>query len=151
MEQSELSQLVNKYLDGNSTNTEESRLLFLLESKEHPYREIYLQIKGMQHLKLNAPGLEDRISSRIKGKSQRQDKRWFWLAATLITAIGLMLFYANYKMDNVNKFSADDMESYQETKKALSLLSKKFNNGTAQIEKFSKFHESQIKIIGNEN
>ena len=171
MDLTKIEKLLARYWNGETTLEEEAELKEFFTHQAVPghlqfYAPLFQYFDG-QKLK-TAPSIEDQIRLEVnytrseKGKG-KQGRVVPWITQVAkIAAVGLVLAVATYLvreeyLDNkqqVQPMVADTFEdpqkAFEETKKALMLISKNFGKGRKQMQKLGVLYEAQQKIKGKE-
>ncbi|MBL6445206.1 hypothetical protein JMN32_02730 [Fulvivirga sp. 29W222] len=168
MDLDRIEQLLAKYWDCETTLEEEKELRKFFNSDSVPTRwqAIAPLFRYYEHEKKNGQldGLfDEQVLAQIDTKRAEStgDKgkvvRMFYDIAK-VAAVVLILVTAGYfvreeylnKKDKMDPYIADTFEdpkeAFEETKKALMLISKNFNKGRKEVEKVGVFSEAQEKI-----
>ena len=171
MDLTKIEALLERYWEGETTVGEEQELKAFFAQEEIPehlgvYAPLFQYLGGQQvktapriearpHLKMNNTSIEK------AGKKQVKMISWFARVAK-VAAVGLVLAVATYLVreeylsnkQQVQPVVADTFEdpqkAFEETKKALMLISKNFGKGRKQMQKLGVLHEAQQKIKGKE-
>jgi hypothetical protein len=159
-----MDEIKKKYWKGTSEVNEEQAL------KKHSHTNEQYQIEDeyfgileqKRNEKLNDPDFEKKVLRQIKGsqgvkKSLFQKINWQIAAAiVLLVSIGALVlnrqFNSSKSVTNqkvVEDTFEDPQLAYEETKKALLLVSSKLNKGNAYTTKFVKFSQSQENLKKN--
>lgn len=148
MELQHINKLLEKYYDGKSTLKEEQELKSFFQKSDIPEELKIEQMKFNFYRDAVKETSSKNYSEKIVSK-----ERFIWssprnrfltgIAASLVVAIGIGFFLNRNDSKTV---SAEDELAYNETKKALFLISEKLNKGTEDLHKFSKLNEIQTLI-----
>ncbi len=177
MNYNEIDRLLERYLEGETSLGEERILRDFfaqkdLSAKYKPYSEMFHAFQTVASDRLNDRRFDKAWTGKLRGRSGQgksvfSSGRWYavtGIAATLLLAV--ILFVPLRKLPLVNHFSQkiedtfdDPRQAYQETIRALLVVSEKLNAGTDQMkdlekfdagmkeaERLSVFNEDQIKI-----
>lgn len=137
MESIKIEQLIEKYLDAETTLKEEETLQdYFVNSKAAPHLEEYRALFGYF-----AKSKEERFTKTIQLNTQK--KNWKWLSVAASFAI-LFSVYFGYQRTQ-EKREADI--AFQQTQKAFQLLSKNMNKGTAAIGYLGEYQTTTNKIF----
>ena len=170
MEFNKIRELLDRYWDGASTLEEEEELRSFF-SKEHPHLPADLKeaqaLFGYFAAEADIPVPEfPEIATLIaqappSGKSVVRTMVWHhWMkyAAVVLMAVGIGYGARQFtsRHDGVLAERSIDADTYEDpkeafatTQKALALLSRNLNKGTAQVQKLSYFNEATDKIRAN--
>ena len=154
--------LYKKYWDGKTSIEEEETLKNIYVDSENidESERIYLQfLEKERSSDVLGSEFDDSIIEIVESKNDtRKSKTYrFWYAAASIVffaTIGI-IFKNNFVEPTVpaavvQQDTFDDPEkAFEETKKALLLLSSKLNSGSEYTTKFSKFEQNQKRIKQN--
>ncbi len=159
--------LIDKYYDGKTSIQEENELINFFSYNDVPE---YLQAEASFFKGLNSLKTETMPKRTLVLNTKKQNKAKVYrlyasisVAATIALAIGITLFLNDNKAgvnthneDNIvmvknSVESADKEAAYQETKKALLLVSTKLNIGMKEMGRLSEFDKSQQKIKKGRN
>ena len=164
MDSKKAEALLKKYWEDNASLDEEKELkthfLHLTESADpdHAYFN-YLNEKSAENPLGDA--FDEEILRQIEpgkriGKQKNNKLKYFYMAASLALVISLSIIFKN----EINKQSQpiqvaeidtyDDPEkAFEETKRALQLISSKLNQSAEYASEFSKFEKSQNTLKQN--
>lgn len=155
-----LEKLVDKYIEGISTDEEEA---ILREQLKKP--GLTADLKSLADLfafyeseRRIAP-LDDRFDKQLLKKIEKSQNParlgLLWKMAGIAAAI-LMIVSLSYVAFNEEPLPAvaedtytDPKKAFEETKKALMMLSSRLNEGAKQVEKLETFQEVQEEIVVN--
>ncbi len=152
----EIDRLLEHYLGGETSLDEEKTLRDFFSQKDlpdkyKPFTEMFQACQAVASGRLNDRGFEKQWSARFRGKSTPAQpifsaSRWYLItgiAATVLLAI--ILFVPVQRLPGLKLFSQkiddtfdDPRQAYQETIKALLIVSEKFNAGTDQAKDLGK-------------
>ena len=171
MDLTKIEALLKQYWEGGTTVEEEEELkAFFAQEMIPEHLRVYAPLfryLGEQKLKTaphveNLPPLELNNSS-IEKDGEKQVEMVSWVAQTAkVAAVGLVLAVATYLVreeylnnrQQVQPMVADTFEdpqkAFEETKKALMLISKNFGKGRKQMQKLGVLHEAQQKVKSKE-
>lgn len=168
MDLDRIEQLLAKYWDCETTLEEEKELgkFFNSESVPARWQAIAPLFRYYEDERKNGSldGLfDEQVLAQIEAKQEAPASgkgkviRLFYDMAK-VAAVALILVTAGYfvreeylnKKDKVDPYIADTFEdpkeAFEETKKALMLISKNFNKGRKEVQKVGVFNEAQEKI-----
>lgn len=169
MDLDRIEQLLAKYWDCETTLEEEKELKEFFNSEGVPpkWQAIAPLFRYYADEKKNGKldGLfDEQVLAQIEAKQgsaspggEGKVVRWFYDMAK-VAAVALILITAGYfvreeyinKKDKMDPYIADTFEdpkeAFEETKKALMLISKNFNKGRKEVQRVGVFNEAQEKI-----
>ena len=150
MELSKITIVLHKYLEGESSQEEETILRnyflsahvdeTLMEYKAiFSYYEEAKEIKNRQNIPLFS-----------NSTSKRKTKNWIAIAASVVVLLGtgsyVLLKYNNTSNENLGTY--DDPElAFKETQKALAMLSNHVNTGVEGMQYMQEFEKTKNKIF----
>ncbi|MFH1319538.1 MAG: hypothetical protein ABII90_02640 [Bacteroidota bacterium] len=163
-----IEHLLEKYYNGETSLEEEQQLRDYFNTHEVPdhlkheqaqfkYYKTAIQEK-ITNAEFEGNVLQAIKQSPAKGKI-RQIKHYIYYPAAIAASVALLvgIYFRVYDSSTINspiaemKNTYDDPErAYFETKKALLMVSEKFNKGIKNVNKISKFHQAQ-ELITNKN
>lgn len=154
MDYQEIDELLNRYLEGETTLQEEARLKDYFGRPEiHPkHREWQEMFRFFtEDHKESAPPFdtETHLNTIIEGEWKKETRNRFrriyaWVgsaAAVVVLSFGLFNYLEKSKAPVKDTFT-DSRLAYIETKRALMLVSKAMNHNTASLKYLSKVDES---------
>lgn len=137
MESIKIEQLIEKYLDAETTLQEEAVLQdYFVNSKVAPHLEEYRALFGYF-----AESKNERYTKTIQLNTQKKNWKWLSVAASLV------LLFSVYKGYNYNQEKAEAQIAFQQTQEAFQLLSKNMNKGTAAIGYLGEYETTTNKIF----
>jgi hypothetical protein len=146
MELKRIEQLLDRYLDAETSITEEKELKAYFASDnvaphlEH-YRPMfgYFSQSGSQTFERTIP---------LQTKKQRKYVAWLSVAASIVVLFGVFTFLNNKPAQQEDLGTFDDPEvAFRETQKALNLLSKNVNEGVNSIEYLGEYEKTRKTIF----
>jgi hypothetical protein len=161
-----MDKLIRKYWNATSEVDEEQKLKdHFSENEKHQIEDEYFAyLEHKKKEKLNNPDFEKEILHQIKGnqgikRSLFQKLNW-QIAAALVLLLSIGALLINRQMNSsdtrtttnqivVEDTFEDPQLAYEETKKALLLISSKLNKGNAYTTEFVKFNQSQENLKKN--
>jgi hypothetical protein len=162
MEYNKISELLEKYWEGETSLEEEEMLrsFYATEHKELPAdlleaQSLFRYFHTEANLELpELPEMETVIAQLSPVVKQKPWDHWMKYAAVFLIAIGLGYAGRQYqekqrRMDVVlaQRDTYDDpQKAFAATQKALRLLAKNLNKGTSQVQKLSYFNEATERI-----
>ena len=149
MEPHKIEEILKKYFDGKSTLKEEKTLSEYFNSENvapqlNTYKPLFQFVtkEKMQQSKIH-------VSENIP---QKKSKHWLSIAAAVcVFTLGILWIY-NAQVNSIpsDKTIEDPKLAYEETKKALLLVSENLNKGLNQTEYLSEFNKSKNLIFKNQ-
>ena len=164
MDYKKIKILLEKYWNCETTLEEEAFLREHLSSKDIPedLKEIsalFHYYKSQSEIKVSN-GFEDKVLHQIESKENKGKRKYLHLYYKVAAATILILFFVTIhqrfiavreKATVLVQDTFDDpQKALEETKKALLLVSEKWNKGKDNIIRLSEFNKAE-KIIKNEN
>ena len=150
MELTKIEELLEKYFEGNSNETEEQVLKsYFLQENVVPHLQKYKVLFGFfeESKKIQS----ERKFTLNEVQNLRKNRRWFIsIAASFLVAIGMGVFmFSNCQFSNQEDLGTyDDPEiALKETQKALTLLSKHINTGYESVQVIEEFENTKNKIF----
>jgi hypothetical protein len=161
-----MDEIKKKYWKGTSEVNEEQALKKHSHAIEQgqPEDEYFGYLEQKRNEKLNDPDFERKVLHQIKGiqgvkKSLFQKINW-QIAAAIVFLLSIGALILNRQMNSSKTFNTtnqivvedtfeDPRLAYEETKKALLLVSSKLNKGNAYATEFVKFSQSQENLKKN--
>lgn len=162
MEREEISRLLEKYWEGETSLEEDNKLKQFFKSEktseEWPKEQAYFQY--LEEQKITSGIDDDEILSHLENDNKKPAKQVnMWLtnmvkvaAVFLIIAAAVFFVREDYqtkkeKMDPVITDTFEDpQKAFEETKKALLLVSNQFNKGRKHAAKLSSFDDATEKV-----
>jgi hypothetical protein len=167
MDSKKLEELVKKYWDCETSLEEEQQLREYFRGENIPdvWRETATLFRYFdeQKSKTVEPQFDETVVNRIKEiPRKREGKVVKWVTASLRIAAGVAVLLAavyfvrqELREDTVIASSEDTFEdpqqAFEETKKALLMISKGFGRAEQQAKKINMFNEAQEKIQTTES
>jgi hypothetical protein len=152
MKTNEIKALLQKYYDGLTSFSEEAALEEYFLNGPVPEdleadRLHFQSILAMRDEDIPVPDdLEDSIRAnltRIQKIAERNSRRYVYMvlsaAAALLLMVSTYIFISN---QNQTEYVTDPKIAYAESKEALELISKYFNEGTAQLNNLAKIDQA---------
>jgi hypothetical protein len=161
MDLKKLELLIDKYYKGSTTLEEEEALKkhFSSMTDSNDPDSVYFRFLHEASIK-NPPG--DDFDEKIMGLISEQESvpqkknvilKYWYLAASFVLMIGLGYAYRDVLVPSKPQIQIvetdtweDPQKAFEETKKALLMLSSNLNKGETYVAEFSKFEQSQ-KIL----
>lgn len=147
MELDKIEILLEKYFEGETTIAEENELKKYFSSSDvAQHLEHYRGMFGYF-----TAAKEQRFEQVIPLKTKTQKKvAWLSIAASVVVLLGLFTFYNQNISQNQDLGTYDDPEkAFQETQKALNLLSKNVNVGVEGMQYVQEYQQSTELIFKN--
>jgi hypothetical protein len=147
MELNNIEKLLEHYFDGNLNSADEKKL-----------RNYFASPNVAQHLKHYQPlfgyfeeAKQQQFTRKIPLPTKKQNSvKWLSIAATVVVLIGagLYLYTNNVKVQDEGFGTYDDPEiAFQETQKALQLLSTNVNVGIESVKYVNEYQQSKNLIF----
>ncbi|WP_445712037.1 hypothetical protein [Flavobacterium sp.] len=142
MELKSIEILIDKYLEGNSSITEEKELKAYFSSNE--VAEHLVKYKPM--FGYFEKQKEQRFTKALPLQPRKQvNVKWIGVAAAVVVLFGTMYFYVNNPQD-LGTYS-DPEEAYVETQKALEMLSQEVNQGVESVAILKEYEKTKKTIF----
>jgi len=136
MELSNIEQLLQKYLDAETTIAEENELkAYFTSNNVAPHLEEYQALFGYFSISKN-----EKLTKPIQLKTKKRNWKWLSVAASVVLLISIYTGYQNDQQRKAEKI-------YNETYMALGMLSENLNKGNNAIAKLQYYEESKNKIF----
>ncbi len=147
MEYNNIEQLLEKYFDGQTSIAEEKELTNYFSSTnvaqhlEHykPVFEYYSQSK------------QQKFTQKIPLKTKNLKVMWLSIAASFLVLIGVVTFYTLNNQQSETKQGLGTFKTpeiaFQETQKALEMLSQNVNVGIESVSYIKEFEVTKNKIF----
>jgi hypothetical protein len=163
MDYSEIKILLEKYWNCETTLEEESLLQEYLSGSDitedlKEFAPLFQYYKSQRKVKISE-GFEEKVINEIESKEKKGKRKYLHIYYKAAAAVILILFFVTIqqrfiavreKATVVVQDTFDDPEkALEETKKALLLVSEKWNKGKENIAKLSEFNKAE-KIMKNE-
>lgn len=149
MEPHKIEEIIAKYFEGESTLAEERMLSEYFSSKNIAphlitYKPLFQFVEKEKNQQSNV-----QISKKIL---EKKSKPWFALAAAVcLFSVGILWVYDSQVNSTPTDGTIDDPElAYEETKKALLLVSENLNKGMNKTVYLSEFNKSKNLIFKNQ-
>ena len=164
MEYNRIKGLLEKYWNCETTLEEEAQLRSYFSSEEihedlKAFGPLFQYFGSKSELRIS-DGFDEKIIHQIEKGKRSPKQRYLSISYKVAAAVILLLFFVTIhqryiavrdKAVIVVKDTFEDPEkALEETKKALLLVSEKWNKGKSNIAKLSEFNKAE-KIIRNEN
>lgn len=139
MESIKIEQLIEKYLDAETTLQEESILQdYFVNSKVAPHLEEYQALFGYF-----AESKNERYTKTIQLNTKKTNWKWLSIAASVVLLFSVYIGYNH----NQKQQRAKAEIAFQKTHKAFQLLSKNLNKGTTAIGYLGAYQTTTNKIF----
>jgi hypothetical protein len=162
MEYHEIEEILNRYLEGESTLEEESMLKDYfsqtnLPSHQHELKELFHYLSEESQESTPPFNVSAHLNSVIENEWRKETRGRFrkiiaWAgSAAAILVLSFGIFRYTSKPEYVIKDTYKDPKlAYAETKRALLLISRTMNHNTANLKYLSKIDESfrQVNKVG---
>jgi hypothetical protein len=163
MDYNKIKILLEKYWNCETTLEEESLLQEYFSGTDMPedlkeYKPLFQYYKSQRAVKVTE-GFEERVISEIESNEKKGKRRYLNIYYKVAAAVILILFFVTIHQQFikvrekatvlVQDTFEDPEKALEETKKALLLVSEKWNKGKDNITKLSEFNRAE-RIIKNE-
>ena len=145
MELAQIEQVLNKYLEGNTSIAEEKELKSYFNSNNvashlQPYKSMFGYFKNQEEVQFTKTlPLQPRKRNVVK---------WIGVAASFVVLFGTALFYMNSNGTNEDLGTYDDPEiALIETQKALEMLSENVSYGVESVAVLQEYNKSKKTIF----
>jgi hypothetical protein len=164
MDSNRIDDLLKKYWECETSLEEEKELkTYFNQEFDQKYKDVAPLFRYYEK-EQNTGGLDgffdERILAKIEKPQESIKKRGLlinmFLNASKVAAVGLIIATAGYfikeemSKEELKPYMSDTFEdpekAFEETKKALQLISKNFNKGRKEVRKLSTFNEAQEKV-----
>jgi hypothetical protein len=146
MELDRIENLLEKYFDGETSIAEENELKVYFSSEDvaqhlEQYKAMFGYFKSAK---------EQEFAQKIPLQTTKQKVAWLSIAASIVVLLGMFTFY-NYNLNQSQDLGTydDPQKAFEETQKALNLLSKNVNVGVQSMEYVNEYQESKELIFKN--
>ncbi|PHR72916.1 MAG: hypothetical protein COA67_04220 [Lutibacter sp.] len=141
-----IEQLIEKYLDAETTLKEEAVLQdYFVNSKVAPHLEEYRALFGYF-----AESKNERYTKTIQLKTQKKNWKWLSVAASVVLLFSVYTGYNNIQPSEPEFSDAEIAEAqiaFEELKGAFQILSKNLDKGTAAIGYLGEYETTTNKIF----
>lgn len=153
-----LEKLLDKYIEGTSSNEEEAILREQLSRPDLPAGlKPMAELFAFYESEKRTEALDERFDAALLDRINRSQNPvrlgLLWKLAGIAAAV-LMIISLTYVAINEQPLPAvtedtytDPRKAFEETKKALMMLSDRFNEGARQVEKLETFQEVQEVVV----
>lgn len=136
MELVNIEKLLQKYLDAETSITEENQLkTYFLSDNVAPHLEEYQALFGYFSISKN-----EKLTKPIQLKPKKKSWKWLSVAASLVLLVSLYTGYENNQQRKAEKI-------YNETQMAFNMLSANLNKGNDAILQLQHFETTTNKIF----
>lgn len=160
MDLRQLERLLHKYIDGHTTEEEEAALKKALTGNEvpeqlKPMARLFGFFEAEKAIKPLGDKFDEQVLSQIKRRQNPARLGLLWkvagVAAAVLVTVSLTYLAVNDRQlpEVAEDTYTDPRKAFEETKKALMMLSDRFNEGTRHVEKLETFNEVQEEIKMN--
>jgi hypothetical protein len=160
MDLNQLEKLLHKYLEGKTSESEEATLRQELAGTNvpaefKPMSELFAFYDAENAGKTLGQDFDLQVLAKVEKSQNPARIGLLWkmsgIAATLLLAVSLTYMAFNQETTPVLSEATytDPREAFEETKKALMMLSDRFGEGTRHVEKLETFSEVQEEIVVN--
>jgi hypothetical protein len=146
MELDRIEILLEKYFEGETSIAEEKELkVYFLSEDVAQHLEQYKAMFGYF-----SSAKEQKFEQKIPLQTTKRNVAWLSIAASIVVLLGMFTFY-NYNMNQNQDLGTydDPQKAFEETQKALNLLSKNVNVGVQSMEYVNEYQESKELIFKN--
>jgi hypothetical protein len=146
MELDRIEIILEKYFEGETSIAEENELKAYFSSQDvAQHLEHYRAMFGYF-----SSAKEQKFEQQIPLKSKRQKVAWLSVAASIVILLGMFTFYnLNINQNEDLGTYNDPQKAFEETQKALNLLSKNVNVGVESMQYVQEYQESTDLIFKN--
>jgi hypothetical protein len=159
MDSNQLEELLSKYWKCETSLDEEQTLRTYFRQNNIPdsLKETAELFRFFEHQKkksLNDPGFEDQVIRTAAKSKQSKTIRLFYNSMRIAAGVGVVVVAAWFVRNEVRKTTPQAMVdtyndpklAFEETKKALLMISKSFGKAEEQSKKINLFNEAQEEI-----
>jgi hypothetical protein len=146
MELDRIENLLEKYFEGETSIAEENELKVYFSTDDvAQHLEQYKAMFGYFSM-----AKEQKFEKKLPFNVTRKNVAWLSVAASVVVLLGMFTFY-NYNMNQDQDLGTydDPQKAFEETQKALNLLSKNVNVGVQSMEYVNEYQESKELIFKN--
>ncbi|OIQ22110.1 MAG: hypothetical protein BM557_01665 [Flavobacterium sp. MedPE-SWcel] len=144
MELRTIENLLEKYFDAATSTAEENILKEYFSSSDvAPHLEQYKPMFGYF-----VKEATQEFEKAVPLKPRRQNVKWLSIAASLVVMFSLYALFSNQSGHERELGTYEDPEiAFQETQKALNMLSNQVNVGVSGVEYLGEYEKSKNKIF----
>ncbi|GHC52738.1 hypothetical protein [Ulvibacter litoralis] len=144
MELANIEKLLEAYFEGNTTLAEEATLRsYFTEASVAPHLKEYVPLFSSLQLAKEEVLNKELVLSEETTKTSRN--WWYGIAAS--AAVVAIIAGFVFTQPNLSQEEQEALTAFNESKKAMLLLSQNFNNGTEQLALVGQFSETTNKIL----
>lgn len=152
MELDKIAQLLEKYFEGDTNNEEEAVLRAYFNSsfvapEMSKYSPLFKYFETQKEVKTKR---DIRVF-----ESQKSSVKWFLIASSVVVFLGMgILFFQNFdRSKNSNDLGTfdDPQLAFEETQKALELLSQQVNVGIESVRYVQTYKDTRDRVFVAEN
>jgi hypothetical protein len=146
MELDRIEILLEKYFEGETSIAEENELKAYFSSADvAQHLEHYKAMFGYF-----SSAIEQKFEQQLPLKSKKVQVAWLSVAASVVILLGMFTFYNRNINQSEDLGTYNDPEkAFEETQKALNLLSKNVNVGIESMQYVNEYQESKNLIFKN--
>ncbi|MAP81358.1 MAG: hypothetical protein CL526_09750 [Aequorivita sp.] len=144
MELDKIKQLLTAYFEGNTSLAEDNILIeyFNSDNIDNSLLEYGPIFKALKTAKTEST---NRSFSIEKSQEKKLGKRWYAAAATIVVLIGVGAFY--FSQPQYTQEEKEALMAFNESKRALLLLSENLNKGAEQLTFVHQFNKTKNRIF----
>ena len=146
MESIKIEQLIEKYLDAETTLQEEAVLQdYFVNSKVAPHLEEYRALFGYF-----AESKNERYTKTIQLNTQKKHWKWLSVAASVVLLFSVYTGYNSFSSSSDELAAlemAEAQQALEDTQKAFQLLSNNMKKGTAAMAYLGEYQATTNKIF----
>jgi len=136
MELANVEKLLKKYLDAETTISEEKELrAYFLSDNVAPHLEEYQAL--FRYFSISK---KEKLTKPIQLKAKKTNWKWLSVAASIILLVSVYTGYQNNQQKKAEKI-------YNETRIALGMLSDNLNKGNSAIAQLQYFEDAKNKVF----
>lgn len=136
MELNNIEKLLQKYLDAETTIAEENKLkTYFLSNNVAPHLEEYKVLFSYFSI-----SKKEELQKPIQLKTKKQGWKWLYIAASMALIASVYTGYQKNEQQKAEKI-------YNETRLALTMLSKNLNKGNDAIAQLQYFEYTKNKVF----
>jgi len=141
MELANIEQLLEKYFEAKTTIAEEKVLQeYFSQAEVAPHLEDYRSL--FQYFSI---AKEEQFTKHVPLKTKRNFYKWISVAAVAVLVLGV--YFGNQPLDIDSQERAEAEVAYQETKKALAMISQNLNKGKEKMLYLNEFEKTKNKVF----
>lgn len=144
MELDKIKQLLTAYFEGNTSLDEEQMLInyFNSETIDTSLLEYAPMFRALETAKTEST---NRSFSVDTSKTTKLNKSWYAAAAMIVVLIGIGAFY--FSQPQYTQEEKEALMAFNESKRALLLLSENLNKGAEQLTFVHQFNKTKNRIF----